>query len=131
MASKYWASSPQRKFNGESDAGMGYRNWSYCQPNDTKRLFYRIPVSTFAGKTILSAEPVVHNTWSASCTAKSVELWQTKDISSSTTWTSQNASGYWIKQLASDSFAYGYTGCSAQGCRVQREVGRAVGRECA
>ncbi len=64
MASKYWASSPQRKFNGESDAGMGYRNWSYCQPNDTKRLFYRIPVSTFAGKTILSAEPVVHNTWS-------------------------------------------------------------------
>ncbi|MFJ8396734.1 LamG-like jellyroll fold domain-containing protein [Streptomyces sp. NPDC094144] len=114
MASKYWASSPQWKFNGDSDAGMGYCNWAYCQPNDTKRLLYRIPVSTFAGKSILSAEFVVHNTWSASCSARSVELWETKGISSSTTWNSQNASGFWIKQLASDSFAYGYNGCSAK-----------------
>lgn len=114
MASKYWASSPQWKFNGDSDAGLGYCNWSYCQPNDTKRLFYRIPVSTFAGKSILSAEFVVHNTWSASCSARSVELWETKGISSSTTWNSQNASGFWVKQLASDSFAYGYSGCSAK-----------------
>ncbi|WP_374215690.1 LamG-like jellyroll fold domain-containing protein [Streptomyces drozdowiczii] len=114
MASKYWASSPQWKFNGDSDSGMGYCNWSYCQPNDTKRLFYRIPVSTFAGKSILSAEFVVHNTWSASCSARSVELWETKDISTSTTWNSQNASGFWVKQLASDSFAYGYSGCSAK-----------------
>lgn len=114
MASKYWASSPQWKFNGDSDAGMGYCNWSYCQPNDTKRLFYRIPVSTFAGKSILSAEFVVHNTWSASCSARSVELWETKGISSATTWNSQNASGFWVKRLASDSFAYGYNGCSAK-----------------
>lgn len=114
MASKYWASSPQWKFNGDSDAGLGYCNWSYCAPNDTKRLFYRIPVSTFAGKSILSAEFVVHNTWSASCSARSVELWETKGISSSTTWNSQNASGFWVKQLASDSFAYGYSGCSAK-----------------
>ncbi|MCN9244853.1 DNRLRE domain-containing protein, partial [Streptomyces sp. RY43-2] len=114
MASKYWASSPQWKFNGESDAGMGYCNWSYCQPNDTKRLFYRIPTSTFAGKSILSAEFVVRNTWSASCEARSVQLWQTKDISSSTTWNSQNASGFWVKQLASKSFAYGYSGCAAK-----------------
>ncbi|MEU9424817.1 hypothetical protein AB0D87_18615 [Streptomyces sp. NPDC048342] len=39
MASKYWASSPQWKFNGDSDAGLGYCNWSYCAPYDTKRLF--------------------------------------------------------------------------------------------
>ncbi|OKJ78737.1 laminin [Streptomyces sp. CB02460] len=114
MASKYWASSPQWKFNGESTAGMGYCNWSYCQPNDTKRLFYRIPTSKFAGKTILSAEFVVGNTWSASCSARSVELWRTKDISTSTTWNSQNASGFWIKQLKSQSFAYGYDGCAAK-----------------
>ncbi|MCN9244921.1 DNRLRE domain-containing protein, partial [Streptomyces sp. RY43-2] len=114
MASKYWASSPQWKFNGASDAGMGYCNWSYCEPNDTKRLFYRIPTSTFAGKSILSAEFVVHNTWSASCEARSVQLWQTKDISSSTTWNTQNASGFWVKQLASKSFAYGYSGCAAK-----------------
>ncbi|MFJ6565776.1 LamG domain-containing protein, partial [Streptomyces sp. NPDC091412] len=114
MASKYWASSPQWKFNGAADAGLGYCNWDYCAPHDTKRLFYRIPTSTFAGKSILSAEFVVRNTWSASCNARSVELWQTKDISSSTTWNSQNASGFWIKQLASKSFAYGYTGCAAK-----------------
>jgi hypothetical protein len=114
MASKYWASSPQWKFNGASDSGMGYCNWSYCQPNDTKRLFYRIPVSTFAGKSILSAEFVVRNTWSASCSDRSVELWETKGISSSTTWNTQNASGFWVKQLSSKSFAYGYDGCSAK-----------------
>ncbi|MFI9630866.1 LamG-like jellyroll fold domain-containing protein [Streptomyces sp. NPDC052042] len=114
MASKYWASSPQWKFNGASDAGLGYCNWSYCAPNDTKRLFYRIPTSAFAGKSILAAEFVVNNTWSASCSARSVQLWQTKDISSSTTWNSQNASGFWIRQLASKSFAYGYTGCAAK-----------------
>ncbi|WP_106432400.1 LamG domain-containing protein [Streptomyces sp. LaPpAH-108] len=114
VASKYWASSPQWKFNGASDSGMGYCNWSYCNPNDTKRLFYRLPVSKFSGKSILSAEFVVRNTWSASCSAREVELWQTKGISDSTTWNSQNASGFWIKQLASDSFAYGYSGCSAK-----------------
>lgn len=114
MASKYWASSPQWKFNGESTAGMGYCNWSYCAPYDTKRLFYRIPTSKFAGKTILSAEFVVRNTWSASCSARSVELWRTKDISNSTTWNSQNASGFWIKMLKAQSFAYGYNGCAAK-----------------
>nr|WP_234314820.1 LamG-like jellyroll fold domain-containing protein [Streptomyces sp. NRRL F-5135] len=114
MASEYWASSPQWKFNGESTAGMGYCNWSYCKPNDTKRLFYRIPTSQFAGKSVLSAEFVVRNTWSASCDARSVELWRTKDISSSTTWNSQKAAGFWIKELSSRSFAYGYEGCSAK-----------------
>lgn len=114
MASKYWASSPQWKFNGDHDAGLGFCGWDYCAPQDTKRLFYQIPVSKFAGKSILSAEFVVRNTWSASCDARSVELWQTKGISSSTTWNSQNASGFWIKELDSASFAYGYTGCSAK-----------------
>nr|WP_224058935.1 LamG-like jellyroll fold domain-containing protein [Streptomyces kanamyceticus] len=114
MASKHWAGSPQWKFNGDRDAGMGYCNWDYCQPHDTKRLFYRIPVSKFAGKSILSAEFVVRNTWSASCSARTVELWQTKDISSSTTWNSQNASGFWTKKLKSESFAHGYSGCAAK-----------------
>ncbi|MGE6738058.1 DNRLRE domain-containing protein, partial [Streptomyces sp. NPDC059900] len=114
MASKYWDSSPQWKFNGDHDAGMGYCNWYYCKPNDTKRLFYRIPVSTFAGKSILSAEFVVRNTWSASCSDRSVELWQTKGISSSTTWNSQNAAGFWDKKLSTKSFAYGFSGCAAK-----------------
>ncbi|MFF7553704.1 LamG-like jellyroll fold domain-containing protein [Streptomyces olivaceus] len=114
MVSKYWASSPQWKFNGDSDSGMGYCGWAYCEPNDTKRLFYRIPVSTFAGKSILSAEFVVRNTWSASCSGREVQLWQTKDISNKTTWSTQTASGFWAKRLTTASFAYGYDGCSAK-----------------
>ncbi|MGY4983580.1 LamG domain-containing protein, partial [Streptomyces sp. 900105755] len=114
MASKYWASSPQWKFNGDSDAGLGYCNWSYCAPYDTKRLFYRIPTSKFAGRTVLQAEFVVRNTWSASCSDRSVELWRTKDISSSTTWNSQDNSAFWIDHLRTESFAYGYTGCAAK-----------------
>ncbi|WP_369224235.1 LamG-like jellyroll fold domain-containing protein [Streptomyces sp. R39] len=114
MASKYWASSPQWKFNGDSDAGLGYCNWSYCAPYDTKRLFYRIPTSKFAGRTVLQAEFVVRNTWSASCSDRSVELWRTKDISSSTTWNSQDNDAFWIDRLRTESFAYGYTGCAAK-----------------
>nr|WP_078949879.1 LamG-like jellyroll fold domain-containing protein [Streptomyces sp. CFMR 7] len=114
MASKYWASSPQWKFNGENNAGMGFCGWDYCAPNDTKRLFYRIPTSTFTGRAILSAEFVVRNVHSASCSAREVQLWRTKDISSSTTWNTQAASGFWIKNLGSKSFAYGYSGCAAK-----------------
>ncbi|MFF7160709.1 LamG-like jellyroll fold domain-containing protein [Streptomyces sp. NPDC008086] len=114
MVSKYWASSPQWKFNGESTAGMGYCGWHYCQPYDTKRLFYRIPVSKFAGRSILSAEFVVRNTWSASCSDRGVQLWRTKGISSSTTWNSQNDSDFWIDHLKTESFAYGYDGCAAK-----------------
>ncbi|WP_328430560.1 LamG-like jellyroll fold domain-containing protein [Streptomyces sp. NBC_00443] len=114
MVSKYWASSPQWKFNGESTAGMGYCGWHYCQPYDTKRVFYRIPVSKFAGRSILSAEFVVRNTWSASCSDRGVQLWLTDDISSSTTWNSQDKSSFWNDHLKTESFAYGYDGCAAK-----------------
>ncbi|MGW9131971.1 LamG domain-containing protein [Streptomyces sp. NPDC055681] len=113
MASKYWASSPQWKFNGDSDAGLGYCGWAYCQPYDTKRLFYQIPTSQFAGKTILSAEFVVRETHAASCEAREVQLWRTKGIDSSTTWNSQNASGFWADHIENRSFAYGADGCAA------------------
>lgn len=114
MASKYWASSPQWKFNGDSNAGMGFCGWDYCRPNDTKRLFYRFSTSKFAGKSILSAEFVVRNVHSASCSARGVQLWRTKGISSSTTWNSQNASGFWVDHLKSESFAHGHEGCAAK-----------------
>ncbi|MEU6377789.1 hypothetical protein [Streptomyces sp. NPDC046909] len=41
MVSRYWASSPQWRFNGDSDAGVGYCGWDYCAPYDVKRLFYK------------------------------------------------------------------------------------------
>ncbi|MET8976252.1 LamG domain-containing protein [Streptomyces sp. NPDC004539] len=113
MASRYWASSPQWKFNGASDAGLGYCGWDYCAPQDVKRLFYQIPTTKFAGRTILSAEFVVRETHAASCQKREVQLWRTKGISSATTWNSQNISGFWIERLKTLSFAYGFDGCAA------------------
>lgn len=113
MVSRYWAGSPQWKFNDESDAGLGYCGWDYCAPYDVKRLFYQIPTTKFAGRTILSAEFVVRETHAASCEKREVQLWRTKGISSSTTWNSQNNSDFWIDRLRTVSFAYGADGCAA------------------
>ncbi|MEU1214963.1 LamG-like jellyroll fold domain-containing protein [Streptomyces sp. NPDC005790] len=113
MASKYWAGSPQWKFNGDSDAGLGYCGWAFCKPYDTKRLFYQIPTSRFAGKSVLSAEFVVRETHAASCDKREVQLWRTKGINSSTTWNSQNAAGFWVDHIENRSFAYGADGCAS------------------
>jgi hypothetical protein len=113
MASRYWASSPQWKFNGDSDAGLGYCGWNYCNPYDVKRLFYQFPTTRFAGRSILSAEFVVRETHAASCQAREVQIWRTKGINSSTTWNSQNASGFWADHLQTRSFAHGYDGCAS------------------
>ncbi|MEV1008678.1 LamG-like jellyroll fold domain-containing protein [Streptomyces sp. NPDC049881] len=114
MASRYWHDSPQWMFNGENNAGLGYCGWDGCAPRDLKRLFYRLPTSRFAGTEVVSAEFVVRNVHSASCTGREVQLWRTKGINSSTTWDSQNASGFWVEELDSRVFAYGYDGCAAR-----------------
>jgi hypothetical protein len=113
FVSRYWASSPQWKFNGDSDAGLGYCGWSYCAPYDVKRLFYQIPTTRFAGRTILSAEFVVKETHSASCESREVQLWRTKGINSSTTWNTQDNSDFWLDHIRDRSFAYGYDGCAS------------------
>ncbi|MET7886585.1 LamG-like jellyroll fold domain-containing protein [Streptomyces avermitilis] len=113
MVSRYWANTPQWRFNDASDAGVGYCGWEYCAPYDLKRLFYRFPTGSFGGKSILKATFVAHETHSASCEARSVQLWRTKGISSSTTWNDQLASGFWIDQLDSRSVANGASGCPA------------------
>lgn len=107
MVSKYWASSPQWRFNGDSDAGVGYCGWDYCAPYDTKRLFFKFPTSHFAGKSILEATFVGHETWSASCDGRSVQLWRTKSFSSSTTWNSSDDN--WLDLLDSRDVAKGYS----------------------
>ncbi|MGW0810912.1 LamG-like jellyroll fold domain-containing protein [Nonomuraea sp. NPDC002799] len=126
MASRYWASSPQWKFNGDSDAGVGYcADESRCAPADVKRLFYQVPTSEFIGKKIVSAEFVVRETHAYSCEPRNVELWRTKGISSSTTWNSQLASGFWIDKLQTVNTAHGYgSGCAAGD--VEFWAGRAV-----
>ncbi|WP_421104534.1 LamG-like jellyroll fold domain-containing protein [Streptomyces bohaiensis] len=116
MVSRHWSGSPQWKFNGRADEGLGYCvGWSGCNPNEVKRLFYRIDTSRFAGTRVQKAEFVVRNTHSAQCTAHPVQLWRTKGITSSTTWNTQQASGFWIERLRTSSFHYG--GNPQQGCR--------------
>nr|WSY55343.1 LamG domain-containing protein [Streptomyces sp. NBC_00886] len=108
MVSRYWASSPQWRFNGDSDAGVGYCGWDYCAPADLKRIFFRFPTGKFGGKSVLSATFVAHETWSGSCEARSVQLWRTKNITSSTTWNDQTSgTGFWIDQLDARSVAKG------------------------
>ncbi|WP_405910159.1 LamG-like jellyroll fold domain-containing protein [Streptomyces sp. NBC_00828] len=110
FASRYWASSPQWKFNGNSDSGMGYCAGDVrCAPEDVKRIFYTIPTSRFAGKTVLSAEFVVNETHSYDCTKTDVQLWRTKGISSSTTWNTQTADGFWADLQQTLSEAKGWS----------------------
>lgn len=112
MVSRYWASSPQWHFNGDPDAGSGYCSGDErCAPEDVKRLFYAIPTSRFAGKSILSATFVANETHSYSCTKTDVQLWRTSGISKSTTWNSQLASGFWADLQQTLSEAKGYSGC--------------------
>ncbi|WP_217197353.1 LamG domain-containing protein [Streptomyces buecherae] len=113
VASRYWASSPQWKFNGDADAGLGFCGWAYCKPSDTKRLFYQIPTAKFAGKHILSAEFVVRETHAASCEPRGVQLWRTQAISPSTTWNSSDDASFWVDHLTTKSFAHGFEGCAA------------------
>ncbi|GHJ37263.1 hypothetical protein [Streptomyces sp. TS71-3] len=115
MVSRYWASSPQWRFNGESDAGMGYCAGDVrCAPEDLKRLFYSVPTSRFIGKSILAATFVANETHSYSCTAKNVQLYRTKGVNKDTTWNSQLADGFWVDLLRTNSEAKG-SGCSPAG----------------
>lgn len=121
MVSKYWASSPQYRFNGDPDSGVGDCDWTYCAPSDVKRLFYAFPTSKFAGKTILSATFVGHETGSASCTARPIELWRTSGFTSGTTWNSSK--DHWLDRLDTQTVAHGYTGCAASDVEFNAKTG--------
>ncbi|WP_327170115.1 LamG domain-containing protein [Streptomyces sp. NBC_01336] len=110
VVSRYWHSSPQYRFNGKSTEGVGDCEWSYCAPYDLKRLFYKFPTAQFAGKTILSAEFVAHETWSASCDGRAVELWRTKSMGPASTW--DNSADDWLDYLTYRDVAYGGDGCA-------------------
>lgn len=108
MVSKTYPGTSYWKFNGKNDEGLGTcSGWYGCPSGEVKRLFYRIDTSRFAGTNVLSAEFVVRNVHSAQCTDHPVQLWRTKGISSSTTWNTQNASGFWAERLRTESFHYG------------------------
>jgi hypothetical protein len=101
-----------KDYNFKSDEGMGYCPYSYtndCGVHHVKRLFYRMPTSGFGGKTILSAEFQVKETFAPSCTTRTVQLWKTKTFGTSSTWDS--TSDNWLEHLDSQDTAKGYSGC--------------------
>jgi len=101
-----------KDYNFKSDEGMGYCPYSYtndCGTHHVKRLFYRMPTSGFGGKTIISAEFQVKETFAPSCTTRTVQLWKTKAFTTSSTWSS--TSDNWLTHLDSKDIAKGYSGC--------------------
>ncbi|MFD4776708.1 LamG-like jellyroll fold domain-containing protein [Streptomyces sp. NPDC058382] len=119
MVSRAYPSSHFYKFDGAADSGMGFcpPNFSglKCATNDAKRLFYQLPVTSFAGKSITSAEFVVRETFAYNCTKQPVEFWRTKPLTTTTTWNSQKASGYWIDQMPTVTAAKGATASCPDG----------------
>ena len=101
-----------KDYDFKGDEGMGYCPYSYtndCGVHHVKRLFYRMPTSGFGGKTIMSAEFQVKETFAPSCTTRTVQLWKTKTFGTSSTWSS--TSDNWLTHLDSQDTAKGYSGC--------------------
>ncbi|WP_318215948.1 VCBS repeat-containing protein [Streptomyces sp. SCL15-6] len=89
-------------FNGGTDeARAGYEN----QSGGTGRSFFRVGW-TLKGAIIKSSTFRLYETHSWSCSKRSVELWLTGGISSSTTWNNQPS---WSDQLDARSEAHGYS----------------------
>lgn len=111
-STSYW------QFRGETTAGLGTcTGWADCPGGSTYRLFYQFDVSRFKGKEIGSATFQVPNTHSAVCENREVHVYQTRSISSLTSWNSQAASGFFKKRVATESFNYGgnQSGCKSAG----------------
>ncbi|WP_181448571.1 LamG domain-containing protein [Nonomuraea aridisoli] len=96
------------KFGGSSSSGMGLCEAdSNCEPSDVKRIFYRMSTSAYAGKHVISATFTAKETWSYSCTARSVQLWRTKGFTEASTWNS--TADNWVDHLDSRDVAKGWS----------------------
>nr|WP_306824592.1 LamG domain-containing protein [Streptomyces sp. JJ38] len=72
--------------HGEGVGKCGTYNGYYCGPGYRQRLYFEFSPSELAGKHILDATFRVTQPWSFTCTAHTVQLWRTNNISSSSTW---------------------------------------------
>ncbi|MGW4382510.1 FG-GAP-like repeat-containing protein [Kitasatospora sp. NPDC004531] len=94
-------------WNTKDDTGLrvGYNNWE--SPYYVGRTFARMSVpNSIYGARIRSSTFYATETWSPSCDASEVELWQTDAISSSTTWNKQPG---WTAKSATKNVANGYS----------------------
>lgn len=95
MVSSGWPDTPYYKFSGSE--GMGRCEVSKdpnCVKDQTKRLFYRMPLPSLKGRYVESAEFVAYETGAYDCdNPTSVQLWRTSALVSHATW--NNTVGTW------------------------------------
>ena len=104
-----WKQHPTTAYYNANDiARVGYES----ETGQTNRSFFRMNTSAISGKHVLSATFRAYETWSWSCSARSVQLWTTGAIGASTTWNTQPA---WYRQLDAVNTAKGYSTSCAEG----------------
>lgn len=100
-----------------SNAGV---NMASCGTGIKRRLLYRFPTAPFKGQNIVTAAFQVKQTWNYDGTLTPVDLWATKNYSSSTTWSSQDSTGsgkFWDHQLDTRKTNFGSGAASANTVR--------------
>ncbi|MFD9219521.1 VCBS repeat-containing protein [Streptomyces sp. NPDC060064] len=90
-----------------STARVGYEN----ETNGLARSFFRMDTNNLwnTKKQVIASTFRIKNTWSWSCTDRTVETWLTNPISSSTTWNSQNNSSMWARKLDQSTESKGWS----------------------
>ncbi|MGH3713888.1 MAG: LamG domain-containing protein [Micromonosporaceae bacterium] len=88
-------------------ARVGFSNWERpYTPDVTVRSYFQYDIDNLYGKTILAAEFNALESWSPSCQDRTVELWYTGTINSSTTWNSRPSG---VMELDARYVAHGYS----------------------
>lgn len=94
--------------SGTTEARVGHEN----DTGGTARSFFQMDSNNLwnTNKSITKSTFRIKNTWSWSCADRTVEMWLTDPISSSTSWNNQPT---WTTKLSTSTHSYGYTGCAA------------------
>ncbi|WP_439675221.1 FG-GAP-like repeat-containing protein [Embleya sp. MST-111070] len=97
----------------DKQARVGYENDSTARSYGTAESYFELNTDGLAGSTIISANVNFFNEKSWSCTARSVELGLTDQITSATTWNNRPT---WVRTLQTKNFAHGWgAGCTPAG----------------
>ncbi|WP_052423166.1 LamG-like jellyroll fold domain-containing protein [Nonomuraea candida] len=95
-------------YNWSGTEGVGLCDVQYdgaCVKDQKKRLFYRMPIGSIAGKHVISAEFVAYETHAYKCSNPTVvQLWHASGFGNTSTWNSTDDN--WVKNLASRDVAY-------------------------
>ncbi|WP_377272884.1 LamG-like jellyroll fold domain-containing protein [Peterkaempfera sp. SMS 1(5)a] len=110
----YYSDSSFWKTSDATGLRVGYNDWESPFYKARAYLQISVPSKIFGSTTkVLSSQLNITETWSASCTAKEVQLVKTGSVSSSTTWSNQPALG---SVVDSQTVAHGWSSsCPAKG----------------